>query len=55
MKSYSPKQTPKIVTFIKYINFDKEKFIDEISFNLAKHNLQELTLEAFISMFKTAF
>ena len=31
-------------THRKYTNFDKDKFIDEISFNLPKHNLQELTL-----------
>ena len=55
MKSYSPKQTPIIVTYRKYTNFGKNKFIDEISFNLTKHNLQELILEALISMFKTAF
>ena len=55
MKSYSPKRTPNIITYRKYTNFDKEKFIDEISFNLPKHNLQELTLEAFISMFKIVF
>ena len=53
MKSYSPKRTLNIITHRKYTNFDKEKFIDEISFNLPKHNLQELTLEAFISMFKS--
>ena len=51
MKSYSPKRTPTIVTYRKYTNFDKAKFIDEISFNLPKHNLQELNLEAFITMF----
>ena len=55
VKSYSPKRTPNIITYRKYTNFDKEKFIDEISFNLPKHNLQELTLEAFISMFKIVF
>ena len=55
MKSYSAKQTPNIVNYREYTHFDKEKFIDEISFNLTKHNLQELTFEAFISMFKTAF
>ena len=55
MKSYSPKRTLNIITHRKYTNFDKEKFIDEISFNLPKHNLQELTLEAFISMFKIVF
>ena len=55
MKSYSPQRTPNIVTYRKYTNFNKGKFIDEISFNLTKHNLQELTLEAFISMFKTVF
>ena len=43
------------ITYRKYTNFDKDKFIDEISFNLPKHNLQELTLEAFISMFKIVF
>ena len=37
----------------KYSNFDKDKFINEISFNLPKQSLQELTLEAFPSMFKT--
>ena len=47
MKSYSSKWTPNIVTY--------RKSIDEISFNLTKHNLQELTLEAFTSMFKTVF
>ena len=47
MKSYSPKRTPNIVTYRKFINFDRGKFIDEISFNLQrKHILQELTLEA---------
>ena len=55
MKSYSAKQTPNIVNYREYTHFDKDKFIDEISFNLAKHNLQELTFEAFISMFKAAF
>ena len=55
MKSYSPQRTPNIVTYRKHTNFDKDKFIDEISFNLTKHNLQQLTLEAFISMFKTVF
>ena len=55
MKSYSPQRTPNIVTYRKYTNFNKGKFIDEISFNLTKHNLQELTLEAFISMLKTVF
>ena len=34
MKSYSPKPTPNIVTYINYTNFEKNKFIDEISFNL---------------------
>ena len=52
MKSYSPKRTPDIVIYTKYTNFDKDKFIDEISFNLQNHNLQELTLEDFINMFK---
>ena len=33
-------------------DFDKEKFIDKISLSLQKHNLQELTLEAFLSMYK---
>ena len=42
MKSHSPKRTPNIVTYRKYTNFDKDKFIDEISFNLPKHNLQEI-------------
>ena len=37
----------------KYSNFDKDKFINEISFNLPKQSLQELTLEAFLSMFET--
>ena len=44
-----------IVTYRKCTNFDKGKFIDEISLNLRKHNLQELTLEAFVSMFETVF
>ena len=52
IKLYSPKLTPKIVAYRKYANFDKDKFIEEISFNLQKHNFQELSLEAFISMFK---
>ena len=52
MKSYSPKQTPNKITYRKYSNFDKENFIDEIYFNLSKHNLQELTLKAFTNMFK---
>ena len=39
----------------KYTNFDKEKCIDKISFNSPKHDLQELILEAFISMFKIVF
>ena len=55
MKSYSPKRTLNVVTYRKYTNFDKDKFIDEISFNLPKHNMQELTLEAFISMFRIVF
>ena len=55
MKSYSPERTPTIVTCRKYTNFDKDKFINEISFDLLKHNLQELILEAFISMFKIVF
>ena len=55
MKSYSPKRIPNIVTYKECTNFDKDKFIDEISFNLTKQNLQELTLEAFISMFKSVF
>ena len=55
MNSYSPKRTPNRVTYRKYTNFDKNKFIDKISFNLPKHNLQELPLEAFISMFKIVF
>ena len=55
MKSYSPKRTPNIVTCRKYTNFDKDKFIDEISVDLARHNLQELTLEARISMFEIVF
>ena len=55
IKSYSPKRTPDIVPYRKYTNFDMDKFIEEISFNLAKHNLQELTREAFISMFNTVF
>ena len=55
IKSYSPKWTPNIVSYRKYTNFDKDKFIDKISFNLTKRNLQELTLEAFIGMFKTVF
>ena len=55
MKSYSPERAPNLVTYRKYTNFDKEKFIDEISFNLPKHILQELTLETFINMFKTVF
>ena len=55
MKSYSPKRTPNIVTYRKYTNFDKDKFIDEISIDLARHNLQELTLEARISMFEIVF
>ena len=54
MKSYSAKQSPNIVNYREYTHFDKDKFIDEISFNLTKHNLQELTFEAFISML-TAF
>ena len=44
-----------VVIYRKDTKFDKYKFIDEISFNLPKHKLQELALEAFISMFKTAF
>ena len=52
IKLYSPKPTPNIVAYRKYTNFDKDKFIEEISFNLQKHNFQELSLEAFISMFK---
>ena len=55
MKSYSTEWTPNIVTYRKCANFDKDKFIDEISFNLTKNNLEELTLEVFISMFKTVF
>ena len=55
MKSYSPERAPNLVTYRKYTNFDKEKFIDEIYFNLPKHILQELTLETFINMFKTVF
>ena len=63
IKSSSRKQTPNIysLTFIsiftygKYTNFDKDKFIDEISFNLPKHNLRELTAEAFIGMFRIVF
>ena len=55
IKSYSPKRTPNIVTYRKYTNFDKGKFIDEISFNLRKQNLQKLALEAFISIFNTVF
>ena len=55
MKSYSPKRIPNIVTYKECTNFGKDKFIDEISFNLTKQNLQELTLEAFISMFKSVF
>ena len=55
MKSYSTEWTPNVVTYRKHANFDKNKFIDEISFNLTKHNLEELTVEAFISMFKTVF
>ena len=52
IKSYSPQRTPNIITYRKYTNFNKEKFIDQIYFNLPKHNLQELSLEAFINMFK---
>ena len=55
MKSYSPKRTGNIVTYLKYTNIDKDKLIDKISFNLPKHNLQELTLEVFISIFKIIF
>ena len=55
MKPFSPKRTPNIVTYRKYPNFDKDKFIDEISFNLPKYKLQELTLEAFIIMLKIVF
>ena len=55
MKSFSPKRTPNIVTYRKYPNFDKDKFIDEISFNLPKYKLQGLTLEAFIIMLKIVF
>ena len=29
MKSYSPKRTPNIVTYRKFTNFDRGKFIDE--------------------------
>ena len=42
------------MTYRKYSNFDKKKFIEEISFNLQKRSLQELTVEVFISMIKTA-
>ena len=42
IKSYSPKRTPNIVTYRKYTNFDKGKFIDKISFNLRKQNLQKI-------------
>ena len=58
MKSYSYKRAPNIVAYRKYANidkFDKGKFIDEISFNSKRHNLQDLTLEAFISKFKSVF
>ena len=34
MKSYSHKRTPHLVTYSKYTNFDKDKIIDEISFDL---------------------
>ena len=53
--SYSPKRTPNIFTYRKYTNFDKDKFIDEISFNIPKHNLQELTPNPFIRLFKIVF
>ena len=44
MKLYSPKPTPNLVTYRKYNNFDKGKFINEISLNLQKHNLQKLII-----------
>ena len=44
MKSYSPKRTPNIVNYRNYTNFVKDKFNEEISFNLTKHSLQESTL-----------
>ena len=55
MESYSYKRAPNIVNYRKYTNFDKGKFIDEISFNSRRHNLQDLTFEAFISKFKSVF
>ena len=55
MKSYSPMRTPNLATYRKYTNFDKDKFLDEMSFNLPKHNLQDLALKAFIRMFKFIF
>ena len=55
MKSYSYKRAPNIVTYRKYINFEKGKFIDEISLNSRRYNLQDLTFEAFISKFKSVF
>ena len=42
------------MTYRKYSNFDKKKFIEEIYFNLQMHSLQELTVEVFISMIKSA-
>ena len=55
MKSYLPNRTTNTVTYRKYTNFEKGKFIAEISFNLPKHKLQELTLEVFIRMFRIVF
>ena len=55
MKSYSPMRTPNLATYRKYTNFDKDKFLDEMSFSLPKHNLQDLALKAFIRMFKFIF
>ena len=55
MIPHSPKQTPNIVTYRKYNNFDKGKFIDEMSLNLQNSNLQKLTLRAFLSMLKIIF
>ena len=55
MKSYSPMRTPNLATYRKYTNFDKDKFLDEMSFNLQKHNLLDIALKAFIRMFKFIF
>ena len=49
MKSYSPKRTPNIINNRKYTYFGKDKLMNFywwIFFNLPKHNLQQLTLEA---------